>query len=95
LSVQDKLVRQTPRVSKPNAIRKLLDPQGISLNDVLAFGDDFPDLDMLRECGISVAMANALPQIKAVCKYHTASNDEDGVALVLEKMLGVEPSGAA
>jgi hydroxymethylpyrimidine pyrophosphatase-like HAD family hydrolase len=32
-------------------------------------------------------MANAFPEVKAVCKYQTASNDEDGVALVLEKML--------
>jgi hydroxymethylpyrimidine pyrophosphatase-like HAD family hydrolase len=32
-------------------------------------------------------MANAFPEIKAVCAYQTASNDEDGVALVLEKML--------
>jgi hydroxymethylpyrimidine pyrophosphatase-like HAD family hydrolase len=32
-------------------------------------------------------MANAFPEIKAVCAYETASNDEDGVAVVLEKML--------
>jgi len=43
---------------------------------------------MLEECGISFAMANAFSAVKAVCKYETASNDEDGVALVLEKMLG-------
>ncbi|MDO9334076.1 MAG: HAD-IIB family hydrolase [Dehalococcoidales bacterium] len=76
-----------PMSSKPNALRKLLEPQGISLNEVLAFGDDFPDVDMLKECGISVAMANAFPEVKAVCKYETASNDEDGVAQVLEKLL--------
>ncbi len=74
-------------VSKPKAIRKLLEPAGISLSEVLAFGDDLPDLDMLKECGISVAMANAFPEVKAVCKYQTTSNDDDGVALVLEKML--------
>ena len=73
--------------TKPNAIRKLLEPSGISLSEVLAFGDDLPDLDMLKECGVSVAMANAFPEVKAVCRYETASNDEDGVALVLEKML--------
>jgi hypothetical protein len=42
---------------------------------------------MLQACGIPVAMANAFPEIKAVCAYETASNDEDGVAVVLEKML--------
>jgi Cof subfamily protein (haloacid dehalogenase superfamily) len=73
--------------TKPSAIRKLLEPAGISPSEVLAFGDDIPDLDMLKACGISVAMANAFPEVKAVCKYETASNDEDGVAIVLEKML--------
>ena len=77
----------TKNATKPSAIRKLLEPLGISLSEVLAFGDDTPDIDMLKECGVSVAMANAFPEVKAVCKYQTASNDEDGVALVLEKML--------
>jgi len=75
--------------TKTNALRKLLTPHGTALADVLAFGDDLPDLDMLKACGIPVAMANAFPEVKAVCPYLTASNDNDGVALVLEKMLGI------
>lgn len=75
--------------TKPNALRKLLEPQGISLGEVLAFGDDLPDLDMLKECGVSVAMVNAFPEVKTVCTYQTASNDEDGVAVVLEKLLNI------
>ena len=54
---------------------------------MIAFGDDLPDLEMLQACGTSVAMANAIPEVKASCSYHTASNDEDGVALVIEQML--------
>ena len=77
----------SPEATKSNALLKLLTPHGISLSDVLAFGDDLPDLDMLQACGIPVAMANAFPEVKAICPYETASNDEDGVALVLEKML--------
>jgi hypothetical protein len=73
--------------TKPEALRKLLSSQGIPLKDVLAFGDDLPDLDMLKACGMPVAMANAFPEVKAICKYQTAINEEDGVALVLEKML--------
>jgi Cof subfamily protein (haloacid dehalogenase superfamily) len=76
-----------PHASKPYALRKLLTPRGISLDDVIAFGDDIPDVGMLKECGISVAVANALPEVKSVCTYYTTSNDEDGVALVLEEML--------
>jgi len=74
------------RTSKHEALQKLLSSRKIQLDSVLAFGDDVPDLDMLQTCGIPVAMANAYPEIKAVCLYHTASNDEDGVAIVLEQM---------
>jgi Cof subfamily protein (haloacid dehalogenase superfamily) len=78
------------KTSKSKALRKLLEPHGISLEETLAFGDDLPDLDMLQGCGISVAMANAIPEIKSIARYETASNDEDGVAVVLERMLNSE-----
>ena len=77
------------QASKPSALRKLLSPRGISLKEVIAFGDDLPDIGMLKECGISVAMANAFPEVKNVCTSHTASNDEDGVAVTLEEMLRI------
>jgi len=79
----------TRQASKPSALRKLLVPKQISLEEVIAFGDDIPDIGMLEECGISVAVSNAFPEVKSVCPYHTASNDEDGVALVLEEMLSI------
>lgn len=73
-------------VNKASAIHKLISPAGRSLKNVVAFGDDLPDMDMLVECGIPVAMGNALPELKEACKYCTASNEEDGVAIVLEKI---------
>jgi Cof subfamily protein (haloacid dehalogenase superfamily) len=76
-----------PQASKPSALRKLLTPRGISLERVIGFGDDIPDVDMLKECGIAIAVANAVPEVKAIADYHTASNDDDGVAIVLEQML--------
>jgi Cof subfamily protein (haloacid dehalogenase superfamily) len=87
-TVRNPLLNITVKTAtKPSALKSLLTPQGISLAGVIAFGDDLPDLEMLQACGIPVAMANAFPEIKAVCAYETASNDEDGVAVVLEKML--------
>jgi len=77
----------SPDATKPKALRRLLTPHGIHLDEVMAFGDDIPDIDMLGACGISVGMANALPEVKAICTYLTVSNDEDGVALVLEEIL--------
>jgi hydroxymethylpyrimidine pyrophosphatase-like HAD family hydrolase len=48
---------------------------------------------MLTECGISVAMANAAEEVRAAARYHTAGNDDDGVAIVIEKMLKKVYSG--
>jgi hypothetical protein len=46
---------------------------------------------MLKECGISIAVANATPTVKATARYETASNDEDGVAIALEQLIGGPP----
>jgi Cof subfamily protein (haloacid dehalogenase superfamily) len=73
--------------TKANTMRRLLEPQNIALKDVLAIGDDLPDIDMLTACGYAVAMGNAHIAVKSVCKYMTLSNDENGAALVLEKIL--------
>jgi len=75
------------KATKPNALRRLLGTQRERLENVVAFGDDYPDLDMLQTCGISIAVANAIPEVKSVARYLTASNDDDGVAVALEKML--------
>jgi len=77
------------RTSKSGALKKLLQSVDIQLKNVLAFGDDIPDVDLLEACGIPVAMANCVSEVRAVAEYTTASNDEDGVAIVLEKMLAV------
>jgi hydroxymethylpyrimidine pyrophosphatase-like HAD family hydrolase len=76
-------------VSKSKALAALLISGDIALKDVMAFGDDYPDLDMLTACGYSVAMANASPEIKAAAKFQTLSNNEEGVAVVLERMLNI------
>lgn len=73
--------------SKPKALKRLLNSKQISVDDMVAIGDDIPDLDMLATCGISIAMGNAVPEVKATTSYQTASNDKDGVAIVLEKIL--------
>ncbi len=60
---------------------------GISPGQIMAFGDSENDLTMLRAAGHAVAMANAIPEAKAVADEVTLSNDEDGVALVIERLL--------
>ena len=73
--------------TKPETLRKLLRSQQIPLDKVMAFGDDVPDVEMLSSCGIPIAVANAVPEVKAVTDHCTASNDDDGVAIVLEQII--------
>jgi HAD superfamily hydrolase (TIGR01484 family) len=75
------------QASKSGAVADLLKSVNIPLSDVLSFGDDFVDIDLMRDCGWSVAVANAIPEIKSLAKYETASNDDHGVAIVLENLV--------
>ena len=73
--------------SKAAALRWLLDRWGLSQEEVIAFGDDVNDVEMVAEAGLGVAMANAVPEVKAAADRITVSNEEDGVAVVLEAFL--------
>lgn len=55
--------------------------------EMIAFGDAQNDISMLSYAGIGVAMANATDETKAIADFITKSNDEDGIAYVLEKFL--------
>lgn len=71
--------------TKSNAIRFMEGYLNVQAENVIAFGDNFNDLDMLQYAGLSIAMGNAPAEIKAAAKEITASHDEDGIALILEK----------
>ena len=73
-------------VSKAAALAELCDELGLTADDVIAFGDFPNDLPMLAWAGHAVAVANAHPDVIAEADEVTASNDEDGVALVLERL---------
>lgn len=67
------------------AINALSRECGIALDDIASFGDDKNDIDMLKMCGTGVAVANAVQDVLDIADEVTASNDEDGVALWLER----------
>jgi hydroxymethylpyrimidine pyrophosphatase-like HAD family hydrolase len=69
-------------VSKAAALAGLAAERGIAASEVVAFGDHLTDAAMLRWAGLGVAVANAGEAADVV----TVSNDEDGVALVLERL---------
>lgn len=74
--------------TKANAIRFMEKSLNVTGEEVIAFGDNFNDLDMLEYAGLSVAMGNAPDEIKAVAKRVTASNNDDGIALILNEIFG-------
>lgn len=70
---------------KIQAIHALTEKLGISLADIVSFGDDLNDREMLQICGTGVAVSNAIQEVKEVADEVTLSNDEDGVAVWIEK----------
>lgn len=73
--------------TKEAAARLLSQELSIPLEHIMAFGDDFNDLGMISTVGYGIAMENAIPEIKAAAKDITCTNNEDGVAQYLEKLL--------
>lgn len=71
--------------TKINAIKFIAKYFDISLEEIVAFGDDYNDITMLQNCGIGVAVSNAISEVKSVANYICDSNDNDGVAKWLEE----------
>jgi uncharacterized protein (TIGR00369 family) len=63
----------------------LVQKLGISMKEVLAFGDGIADINMLQMAGTGIAMANAPEEVKRCADYTTLSNDEDGAAIAIER----------
>lgn len=73
------------RVSKAAAMEQLGRHLGIDRTEMIAIGDGYNDLSMLTYAGLGVAMGNAPEDIRVRCGYVTATNEEDGVAEVIER----------
>ncbi len=69
-----------PGVSKAAAIKHLADMMGIKQAEIMAIGDSNNDLEMLKAAGKSIAMGNAIPEVKEACDYVTGTCEEDGFA---------------
>ena len=81
------LAQITPaQADKWRGIEILLRRWGFAAQDVLAFGDDRSDLSMLTAAGRGVAMGNGIPAVLEAADDRTSSNDQDGIAVYLEKL---------
>ena len=74
-------------VNKGKGLNALINHLGLKREEVMIFGDSGNDIDMFQEGFFKVAVSNATPQIIEASDYVTRSNNEDGVALALEKFL--------
>jgi Cof subfamily protein (haloacid dehalogenase superfamily) len=70
---------------KGRGLRILSEYLNVPDNDTIAFGDSSNDLTMLQAAGVGVAMGNAAEELKALCDAVTLSNEDDGVAVYLER----------
>ncbi|MCT3066278.1 Cof-type HAD-IIB family hydrolase [Lactiplantibacillus pentosus] len=73
-----------PHTDKASGLKQLLGHFDENYDNLMAFGDEENDLGMLTAAKVGVAMANAIPAVKAATDFDTLSNDEDGVAVFLE-----------
>ncbi|QHI73157.1 HAD-IIB family hydrolase [Aminipila terrae] len=71
--------------SKASALKVLCNKLEVSPECIMACGDSTNDEDMLKVAGLPVAMGNAKDSVKAMAKYITSTNDEDGVAAAIKK----------
>ncbi len=76
-----------PHATKGHALKALTGKFNISRDQVMAFGDSYNDLDMIRFAGMGIAMGNAPEEIKRQADYITGTNNNDGVAEAIEKFL--------
>ncbi|MBE5816531.1 MAG: HAD family phosphatase [Clostridiales bacterium] len=75
------------RADKKSSLEIIAARYGVGLNEIMAFGDQLNDLSMLEGAGVGIAMGNAHPELKKKADIVTLSNDEDGVAYMLERLL--------
>ena len=74
-------------IDKARALDRLISSLGISREEVIACGDGYNDLSMIRFAGLGVAMANAAKDIQSEADFVTLSNEEDGVVHVIEHFI--------
>lgn len=76
-----------PGIDKAHTLEILCSKRGIKKEEIIACGDSWNDLSMIEYAGLGVAMGNAVDDLKAKADYVTASNEEDGIAEVIDRFI--------
>lgn len=74
-------------VSKDQALLRVCREAGLSVGDIIAFGDDLTDIGMLVRCGKGAAMGNAVAEVKRAADVVIGDHDQDGIADYLTEVL--------
>ena len=74
-------------IDKAQCLEQLLTVLGMEREEMIACGDGYNDLSMIRFAGLGVAMENAVLPVRNAADYVTYSNNDEGVAHVVEKFL--------
>lgn len=74
-------------IDKAASLERLLTHLNMSREEMIACGDGYNDLSMIEYAGLGVAMENAVLPVRKAADYVTASNNDDGIALVVEKFM--------
>jgi Cof subfamily protein (haloacid dehalogenase superfamily) len=77
----------SPKASKWKAVSWIAKTRGLQPADIAAVGDDENDIEMIQNAGLGAAVANAAPPVKAAAKMLIPSNDDDGIAALIEQIL--------
>lgn len=84
-SLENNLEINALGATKGEGLSRLAEHLGLKIEETMACGDGENDLTMIQTAGIGVAMANGEEELKKLADYITAANDEDGVAMAIEK----------
>jgi HAD superfamily hydrolase (TIGR01484 family) len=72
-------------INKASGVRQVCEMLGIDMSQVIAMGDSLNDISMIREAGLGVAMGNAQDEVKQLADVVTLTNEEHGVAKIIEQ----------
>ena len=74
-------------ISKGKALKILSKKLDVDLAEVIAFGDNYNDIDMLKCVGMPIAMENSVEDLKVQAKYVTKTNNESGIAFAINNYI--------
>ena len=74
-------------VDKGASLTRLANILGVKIEEVIAIGDSYNDLTMIKAAGLGVAMGNAVDAVKEIANLITTSNEENGVAKVINDLI--------